>query len=256
MICVLSVIFLFVSNTKLKNNEKKTSLVLKEIQEVGMSFDNSAFESVLRNYVSSGKVDYKSLKENSGNLDSYLNQIAVLEKEQISDFSVNEQIALYVNAYNAYTLKSIITNYPVRSIRDIPSVWDKPIAVVAGEKHTLNEIEHVILRPNYSEPRLHFALNCASVGCPDLRNEPYLAKKLDAQLEEQTRLFINDDKRNYYDNKKNIFFRSSIFKWFKEDFGDVELFILKYIASDREEYFNEGRKKVKFFYDWSLNDIN
>ncbi|MBW2206539.1 MAG: DUF547 domain-containing protein [Deltaproteobacteria bacterium] len=168
--------------------------------------------------------------------------------------------AFYVNAYNAWTIKLILTGYPgIESIKDLGSLfkspWKKKICRIDGEVITLDDIEHNILRPQFKDPRVHFAVNCASKGCPPLLAEPYTGSRLDKQLNQVTRAFINDPKR--YRIEKDTLFVSKIFKWFSEDFNnDVIGFFLQYAEGDLKKTLesNRGKIKVKYLdYDWSLN---
>lgn len=218
-------------------------------------FDHSRYSQLLSDVVVDGLVDYKVLLNRRSILDQYLKEIAQLSANDFRSMNREEQMALYINAYNAYTLKAIIDKYPVKSIRWIPFVWDKKTAIVAGTKMSLNNIEHDTLRPKYQDPRVHFALNCASGGCPELRAEAYISDELENQLEDATYRFMNDRVRNPYDKEKNIYDASSIFKWFKEDFGDVRAFISKYLRDDKVS-FDQNKPKLKYQYDWSLNDVN
>ena len=185
------------------------------------NFDNSLYGELLTKYVHDGLVDYVGLKDDEIKLDTYLKSVAELGSKEFRSMSKYEQMALYINAYNAYTLRAIINDYPVKSIKKIKGVWDKKTAVVAGIKMSLNHIEHGTLRVYYKDPRVHFALNCASYGCPELNLKPYSAEKLEQQLENAAFTFINDRKRNPYNPKKGKFYASSIFKWFKEDFNAI-----------------------------------
>ncbi len=149
-----------------------------------VSVDNSVYAELLKKYVKEGVVDYQGFKSEETNLDQYLK---VLEKTDSSKLSRNEQFAFYINAYNAWTIKLILSGYPgVKSIKEFGGIfkspWKKKLARIDGEIVTLDHIEHGILRPHYKDPRVHFAINCASKGCPPLRAEPYRGDLLDQQL--------------------------------------------------------------------------
>lgn len=221
------------------------------------SIDNGLYADLLKNYVQNGIVNYKSLKNEEGKLDQYL---TILENINIKTLSSNEQFAFYINAYNAWTIKLILTGYPgVKSIKDLGSFlkspWKKKICRIDGKVVTLDYIEHEILRPVFKDPRTHFAVNCASKGCPPLRSEPYWGDILDKQLEEMTIAFINDPIR--YKIEKDTLYVSSIFKWFSEDFNeDIIGFYLKYAEGDFEKSLEENKDEIKIKYldyDWSLN---
>ena len=181
---------------------------------------------VLSRYVNEqGLVDYTGLKADQAQLNSFLETIADLKPSRFTTWSQNDQIAFYINAYNALTLKSVLNQYPVASIRKIPGVWSKTEHAVLGKQLTLNDIEHKILRKNFNEPRIHFALVCASLGCPRLPGEPFTGKKLEAQLQSETMRFLSLAS-NFKMTKEEIYL-SSIFEWYGKDFES------KYKTNDR-----------------------
>ncbi|MBC8391541.1 MAG: DUF547 domain-containing protein [Deltaproteobacteria bacterium] len=215
------------------------------------------YAGLLEKYVKRGVVDYNSFKSEEASLDKYLK---ILEETDVKKLARKGQFAFYVNAYNAWTIKLILSGYPgVKSIKDLGSLfkspWKKQLARIDGDIMTLDHIEHNILRPRFKDPRAHFAINCASKGCPPLRSEPYRADILDRQLDEMTRAFINDTLR--YRLEGQTLYVSSIFKWFSEDFNDdVVGFFLKYAQKDFKKKLEESKSniRVKYLnYDWSLN---
>ncbi|UCF84854.1 MAG: DUF547 domain-containing protein [Desulfobacteraceae bacterium] len=219
--------------------------------------DNSIYVELLGKYVKDGVVDYRGFKSEEVKLDQYL---TVLEKIDTGTLSHKEQFAFYVNAYNAWTIKLILGGYPgIKSIKDqgslFKSPWKKKICRIDGGVITLDDIEHNILRPKFKDPRVHFAINCAAKSCPPLRSEPYLGNRLDQQLDEMTRSFINDPHSNRLEDR--TLYVSSIFKWFAEDFNnDVLSFFLKYAQGKLKKQLesNKGEIKVKYLdYDWALN---
>ena len=221
----------------------------------GSFFDHSLYGEVLKKSVYDGKVDYPALKNNPSILDSYLKEVAELDTEALNSMPKSEKTAFYINAYNALTLKVIEDYYPVKSIKDIPGAWDKLKFKVAGRELTLNQIEHQILRKEFKEPRIHFALVCASKGCPELASEPFSGKALDDQLDREVRKFINDKTKVRLDRDNKTLYISSIFKWFNEDFGDIIKFINKYLSEDDAEFIKKAKPKIKYLnYDWSLNE--
>jgi len=219
--------------------------------------DHGIYAELLALYVKDGVVDYAGFKKDEKKLDQYL---AVLEAINVASLSRNEQMAFYTNAYNAWTIKLILSGYPdVESIKDLggffSSPWKKQFVRINDKIVTLDHIEHDILRPAYKDPRIHFAVNCASKGCPLLISEPYEANRLDEQLDRSTSDFINDPGKNYLDGDK--LYVSKIFKWFSEDFNDdVVGFFIKYAADPLKKQL-QARKdsiKVKYLdYDWLLN---
>ncbi len=219
--------------------------------------DHSIYAGLLKKYVKDGVVNYQGFKNEESILDQYLK---VLEKVDSKRLSHNEQFAFYINAYNSWTIKLILSEYPgVKSIKELGSLfkspWKKKICRIDGGVLSLDDIEHGILRPRYKDPRVHFAVNCASKSCPPLRPEPYRGDDLNRQLDEMTRSFVNDSENNRL--KDHTLYVSSIFKWFAEDFNeDIIGFFFKYAKEDVKELLEARRKKIKvkyLDYDWSLN---
>ena len=245
------------SNPKLDSAKKNllrfgfTSLAFAQ----DLYFDHSLYGEVLRKFVDDGKVDYATLKNNPSALDKYLKAVAEIDNDALNSMPRNEKIAFYLNVYNALTLKVIVDYYPIKSIKDIPGAWDKIKFNVAGRKLTLNQIEHRILRREFKEPRIHFALVCASKGCPKLAEAPFSSESLDKQLDREASKFINDKTKVRLDKSIRTLYISSIFKWFNEDFGDIIKFISKYLPRDDAEFIKKAKPKIKYLnYDWSLNE--
>tara|TARA_B110000971_G_scaffold196192_1_gene211161 strand:- start:4695 stop:5393 length:699 start_codon:yes stop_codon:yes gene_type:complete len=211
--------------------------------------DHSLWTNVLQTYVSDkGAVDYKDLQNNKAVLNGYLK---VLRANAPNDaWSIDAKKAYWINAYNAFTVQLILENYPLKSIKDLRRPWDQCFIEIDGEKITLNTIEHEILRP-MGDPRIHFAIVCASESCPKLLNFAYESDTLEQQLEQATKTFINDPSRNSINHLAVKI--SKIFKWFKTDFPKSEAFIaflnnysaLKIAAQADIDYLN---------YSWSLNE--
>lgn len=202
-----------------------------------------------------GIVSYQGFLNDSTELNDYLAWLS--SNRPVAESSDEEKLAYWINAYNAFTVKLIVDHYPVQSIKDIKkgvpfvsSVWDIKFFEVGGEKMSLNMIEHSILRKEFNEPRIHFAIVCASKSCPKLRTEAYAAEKLEQQLTEQAVDFINDESKNYLEEEEIRV--SPIFKWFQKDFThemSLKAYIRQYAKHDFGLY-----AKVKFMdYDWSLN---
>ena len=219
--------------------------------------NHSLFADLLAKYIEKGNVDYQGFKTEEKKLDQYL---AVLETVNSKKLSRNEQFAFYINAYNAWTIKLILSGYPgVQSIKDLGTIfkspWKKKICRIDGDVITLDDIEHKIIRPTFKDPRVHFAINCAALSCPPLISQPYLGSTLDQQLDDSTRAFVNDSKSNYLSS--NTLYVSKIFKWFSEDFNnDIIGFFLKYAKDDFKKELESKRKEIKIKYlnyDWSLN---
>ncbi|WP_372683576.1 DUF547 domain-containing protein [Desulfosarcina sp.] len=219
--------------------------------------DHTLFASLLSSHVKDGVVDYQGFKADEAILDQYLDALAAVEP---SPLSADDQFAFYVNAYNAWTIKLILSRYPdIRSIKDLGSLfsspWKKTIARIDGDLLTLDQIEHDILRKRFKDPRVHFAVNCASKSCPPLQGEPFEASHLNDQLNQAAKAFINTPRFNRLDG--NTLWVSKIFDWFPEDFdGDVIGYFIEFADVPMREQLekNKGRIKVKYLdYDWSLN---
>jgi len=221
--------------------------------------DHAIWAELLNKYVKPGGVDYAGFKSEEEKLDRYLK---VLEHTDSKTLSRDEQFAYYINAYNAWTIKLILSAYPgIKSIKDLgtflKSPWEKKFVRIDGDMVTLDDIEHHILRPRFKDPRVHFAINCSAASCPPISSQPYRGSSLDLQLDQATRSFINGP--NSYRLEGNAFYVSRIFKWFAEDFNhDVVGFYLKYAQDDLKKKLTAKKDalEVKYLdYDWSLNDV-
>ena len=173
-----------------------------------------------------------------------------------------QQLAFFINAYNAYTLQLIIDHYPVKSIKDIGSFfkgpWDQPAVRLFGRTLTLNNLEHDIIRKDYPDPRIHFALVCAAHGCPPLRDEAYVADHLEEQLDDQARQFLATPAKNRVDAGARTVYLSPIFKWYGADFekkhGSVLAALEPYWPKASVGALAQGHFKIRYSdYDWSLN---
>jgi hypothetical protein len=216
------------------------------------SFSHEMWDQLLKKYVSQeGKVDYKGMKAEQGKLRSYLDLLS--NHAPAEQWGKNEQEAYWINAYNSFTVELILENYPVKSIRDLKNgkPWDNAFIEIGEQKYSLNDIENNILRKKFSDPRVHFAINCASKSCPKLMNSAYTPEKLEIQLDAMAKAFINDPLKNKIASDKIEI--SQIFDWYRQDFirsGSVVDFLNTYssikITSDAQvSYMN---------YDWSLNE--
>lgn len=228
------------------------------------SFDHnhSVYSIVLKNIVVqkqyTTQVDYKKLKKDPSLLNEYLNEISKVTKKEFDSFKKNQKLSFLINAYNAFTLKLIIDHYPIKSIKDIGSFfsspWSKDFFTLFGKETDLDTIEHDMIRKWFDEPRIHFAVNCASIGCPALQTRPFLSGNLEKQLEESTKQFLSDPSRNRY--KDGILEISPIFKWYGKDFKSYVEFILKEMPNLPPDI-DPKKVKIEFLnYDWGLNDLN
>lgn len=236
------------SNCRAIRNSSDSKPVTHEIWNALLKKDVSA----------DGWVDYKGFIRDSAELNRYLR---VLESAHPNDknWSRNEQMAYWINAYNAYTIQLIVRNYPVKSIKDIKkglafvnSVWDIKFIKIQGFTYDLNNIEHNILRPIYKDPRVHAAVNCASYSCPKLRPEAFTAARLDVQLNDAMAGFVNDPTRNRISTSKAEI--SEIFKWFKGDFEQNGQNLRAFLNQFSKEKITDKTEITHLDYNWSLNE--
>ncbi len=226
----------------------------------GKDFDHSAYELVLNDFVTGeGFVDYIAISKKPKNLNLYISELAKADTDNLSNY---EYLALMLNAYNAFTLKLIIENPGIESIKDISSGqrWDDKRWNVGDKTLSLNEIEHDIIRKRYGEPLIHFALVCAAKSCPKLRNEPFTGSKLLFQLNDQAAHFFSQQQNFRWDADSNKVYLSEILDWFRYDFAENERSVVEYTISYIDSQTAEDIKisneniKIKYIsYDWSLN---
>ena len=220
--------------------------------------DHSDWDELLKkNVSSSGEVNYDGFEKDRKSLESYLNKLS--QNPPSTNWTENEQLAYWINAYNAFTIKLVLDHYPLVSIRDIggsiPLVndtWEIEFFQIGGVDFTLNRIEQDIIREQFEDPRFHFALNCASVSCPKLRNEAYAADKLEMQLDDQTRYFINLSEKNLLSEYRIRI--SKVFSWYRSDFtkeGTLIEYLNRYSSTKISENANVSFNE----YDWGLNEI-
>lgn len=247
---------------------------------------HALWDQVLRAHVEDGLVDYQALVTDSSQLNQYLDQLNSVSKHEVDSWPREQQLAFWINAYNALTVRAILDHYPIEtrtlkglfvpknSIIQIPGVWKKLTWAVAGQSLTLDHIEHGLIRPHFKEPRIHFSIVCAAIGCPDLRSEAYTSDKLEAQLEEQTKHYLSDETKGVrIDFENRQIWVSHLFKWFTADFegeappgffvknqSNTARIALRFISRYRRkpaewELFQTKDVDFDFLsYDWSLND--
>lgn len=233
-----------------EGSETKTEQVAKsETDGETKALDHSQWNTLLQKYVSSkGIVDYKGFKKDGVALQAYLDLLS--KNVPTKTWSNDATLAYWINAYNAYTVKLIVDNYPLKSIRDIKDPWDKEFFTLGTKKYSLGEIENKILR-KMNEPRIHFAINCASYSCPNLLNEAFTESKMQSQLDKVAKAFVNDKSKNTIAKDKVEI--SSIFDWYGADFktsGTLIKFLNKYSAIK----INENAKVTFKDYNWNLNE--
>jgi hypothetical protein len=238
--------------------------------------DHAGFTDVLGAYVRDGLVDYATLQANREGLDAYLVELAATDADALGAAPRDAQLAFWINAYNACALRLVIDHYPIRkagfpaslvrslqgvpdnSIRQISDTWSRRFCAVTGVARALDEIEHEIIRP-MGEPRIHFAVNCASRSCPVLAPQAYTAQGLDEQLDAAVRRFVASE-RNYrlYREDDPTLWLNKVLDWYRDDFGGREgvvTLLLRYLPPDDTQYIRERSPRVEFLeYDWTLND--
>lgn len=212
---------------------------------------NSFFENsnvFFKKYVSNSKVDYAALKKNSADLETLLE---LTKNANLKGLSDNELKAFWINAYNLHVIEGVVANYPIKSPLDVAGFFDKVTYTIAGKKITLNDIENKMIREVYNDARIHFVLVCGAKSCPPIIQGAYFPESLEKQLNEQTKLALNNP--NFIKLSKDKVSVSQIFEWYKKDFiskGSNEIdFINKY----REDKILNKIKLTYYSYDWSLN---
>ncbi len=248
--------------------------------QVAFDHEHGAWTALLRKHVvvlrrgQASAVRYAGFAADRAALRAYLDALSSVAEGTFAGLGKARQQAFLINAYNAFTVELILTKYPdLQSIKDLGSLlqspWKPKRVALLGSKVSLDDIEHGMLRQRgrFDDPRVHFAVNCASIGCPALREEAFVAERLDAQLDEQTQRFLSDRTRNRYDVKRGRLQVSKIFDWFAEDFRlghrgvtSLPAFLARHAdvladnAADRERI-RSGQVEIDFLdYDWSLND--
>lgn len=266
----------FSSSRLLVKTAVATSILLASMASYA-DFNHSSWDSLLNKNVTmtngskASVVNYAGMKADKSKLDSYMDAASKVSQSEFNGWSKDEQLAFLINVYNAGTVELVVTKYPgIKSIKDIGGVfgspWKQNFITLLGKTRSLDDIEHNLIRGSkrYNEPRIHFAVNCASIGCPALLNDAYTAGKLDRQLEQVTSKFLADSSRNRL--KGSTLEVSPIFKWYKEDFetnwrgtNDLEGFLGRYSSSlglnnSQTADLKAGKTKIGYTsYNWNLN---
>lgn len=227
-----------------------TPPALKKVEQPKQAaFSHAAWNTLAQKHISStGKVNYKGFKADIAAFDAYL---ASLAKNPVqSSWSRAEKMAYWINAYNAFTIKLIVDNYPTSSITKLHGgkPWDVKWIKLGSKTYSLNNIEHDILRPQFKDARIHFAVNCAAKSCPPVLNKAWTAKNLESNLERSAKQFINNAKYNTISG--NSVAISKIFEWYAEDFGDMITYLNKYANTK----IKSGAKITYKNYEWALNE--
>jgi hypothetical protein len=247
--------------------------------KAGEEFDHTLWNQLLQAHVKvlaggqATQVDYRGMQEDKAELRAYLAAAATVSESDFESWSKDAQLAFLINLYNAATVDLVAHNLPgIDSIRDLGTLfrspWKQPIVSLFGGQVSLDEIEHDLIRDsgNFREPRIHFAVNCAAIGCPPLRAEAYIGARLSAQLEDNTRLFLSDRSRNY--TRDGRLYVSRIFDWYAIDFkqswqgvDSIADFLLRYVdvlgLNPREQQaLKDGDLPLRYDrYDWGLNSV-
>jgi hypothetical protein len=227
----------------------------------GAKVDHSGWDALLGRYLQMGgdgvaRVDYAGVKQDMGALEAYL---ATLEATPVSTLNRIEQMAFWVNLYNAVTVKVVVDHWPVKSIRDIdisPGLlsngpWGADLTKVEGEALTLDDIEHRILRPIWKDPRIHYAVNCASIGCPNLAPKAFTAGRLESMLNAGAKAYVTHPRGVSVSNGRVT--ASKIYDWFEEDFGGNEAGVLAHLRQHGAKGLGSATDISDYVYDWSLN---
>jgi hypothetical protein len=262
-------------NTSVKAVSVLVAVLLSSLASA--QFDHSMWDELLNANVielregRATQVDYDAMLSARTQLRGYLDKLATVAKDEFEQWSHAEQLAFLINAYNAWTVEFVLTEYPaLDSIKDLGSLfsspWSQNIVSLFGQQVSLDDIEHGMIRGwnRYNEPRIHFAVNCAAIGCPALAASAFTGENLESQLDLNTKRFLADDTRNYYQDGR--FYLSKIFDWYEEDFekgwggySSLAEFISAYQAPldlpiDALQSIANGRMKVRYTdYDWGLN---
>lgn len=231
------------------------SCKVKEYASDSRPITHESWDSLLRTHVNDdGWVDYQGFIADSVRFNNYLDLLSRHHPNN-RHWSRAEQMAYWINVYNAFTVKLIVDYYPTNSIKDIKSgipfintVWDVKLIKIEGATYDLNNIEHGILRPRYKDSRIHMVVNCASVSCPKLYNRAFTADKLDAQLDQAARDFLADTTRNIITSESAQV--SKIFQWYSMDFKSLPDFINQHSPVK----INKNTKITYLEYDWNLNE--
>ena len=227
--------------------------------QVNAQVSHKQWDELVKKHVSeSGNVNYKGFIQDKDRLDAYLNLLS--NNPPKDTWTKNETLAFWINAYNAFTVQLIVKHYPVKSIKDIGgpiyrvnTSWDIKFIKIGTEELDLNNIEHQKIRGQFNEPRIHFAVNCASVSCPKLLNEAYSTNKLNAQLTKQTKLFLSDKTKNDLSDSNQPKL-SKLFDWYKGDFSKNGVSLSDFINKYSDTKISKSATTGYLEYNWNLNE--
>jgi len=231
-------------------------LAIKQVQSnmtysvvISEKANHKEWDVLLKKHVDkNGFVDYKGFLISKSELTNYINYLSKNVPDK--SWTTQEQLAYYINIYNALTINLILENYPIKSIKDISKPWGKTVITLNNNDYSLGDIEHKILR-KINEPRIHFAINCASYSCPNLLNEAFTASKIEEQLEHVSNSFINGNKNNISAKNPKL---SKIFKWYKKDFNVNGGSLISFINNYSSIKIDADSKIDYLDYNWNLNE--
>lgn len=244
-------------------------LILASFKLFAFDHSHKSFDKILKDNVSflgyQSSFNYKNLKSDTKLLDQYLSGLSKVKKSKFDSWSRDNRLTFLINSYNAFTIKLILDNYPVKSIKDLGGLflgpWKKRFFTLFEKEENLDSVEHVMIRKNFDEPRIHFAVVCASIGCPSLQNFAFKSSELEKQFKLVTKSFLNNTAKNSYDVKKKKLKLSKIFKWyggdFKNKYGSYLSFVSTRITDHKPSHQLIAKDKVKRSwtnYDWALNE--
>jgi len=220
---------------------------------------HAKWDVLLQKHVSEdGKVNYQGFKDDIVALEAYLEVLSASHPNK-QNWTKDERLAYWINAYNAFTVKLIVDNYPVKSIKELGGAiykvntpWDIKFIYIEGQNYDLNNIEHGIIRKQFNEPRIHFAVNCASVSCPNLSNRAYAGDKLDEQLTAATKSFLSNESKNQISATSPKV--SKIFSWFRGDFKKGNRSVINFINEYAPSQINKDANLGYLDYSWELNE--
>ena len=241
-----------------------TAIYLISLTSMGFDQNYTEYQELLQNKVKKvghqTLVNYKEIKKNPQRLERIIKNLSAVTPKEYESWEKLEQLAFLINSYNVFTIKLIIDHYPKKSIKDIGGLfsnpWKKKFFRLLGKKNFLDNIEHNIIRKNFLEPRIHFAVNCASIGCPTLHTHPFVAHKIKEQFSDVTKNFLEDKSKNYYDSSTDTLYLSKIFKWYGDDFQKMKGISYKEFLKPYYKGFNPSSSNTDWLdYDWGLNTL-
>ena len=244
----------------------------RRVQSSKIDREHAAWTTVLKARVRNGRFDYAREQKNDRQVVAYTLKLTSVTREQYDRWKREERMAFWINAYNAFTVRRVLDKYPIDSIKDLDtateSVWDQRTIPMPdfdpegkGRNLSLNDIEHSILREEFGDPRIHAALNCASTGCPPLRDRAYTAEGLEKELSLQFRAWLADPAHNRFHSEERVVELSKVFEWFAEDFRrdgkSVLGWVVEHAPKEERDWLREERPVTlrHLEYDWSLNDV-